>query len=246
MALPTDVLVATTLARTAQSYMPPGNQPLDPHHTHHSAAAAGQQFERALFEGLQAAYPWEHCCGPDHFDMALDLTGKTGTHYEFDGAFLTQDNLYIVEAKRVDMLTRAHIGILVQKLFDVFLAPHDHLRGVDIKPVLVSAGAKVSPAAWTHALAWGVLLVTPQRVTPFEILGAIQMRSPRPASRPILSDCERLGKELWRPFNRLLLPAAPQSTLYQVASHRIYDLETCRDLLDLWNDCIVRASVQST
>jgi hypothetical protein len=180
--------------------------------------------------------------------MALDLVGKTGTHYEFDGAFLTQGSLYILEAKRVGILSRAHIGIFVQKRFDVFLAPHDHLRGVDIKPVLVSAGAKVSPAAWAHAIAWGVLLVTPERMTPFEMLGAIQARSTRSASGIgiLVTDCERLAKELWRPFNKLLLPAAAQSTLYQVAAQQIYDRETCRDLLDAWNECIVRVSVQGT
>lgn len=243
MVMPVDILVATTLASTAKTSDSPSNQLLD---IDRHASAAGQRFERTLFEELQAAYPWDHCCGPDHFDMALDLIGKTGTHYEFDGAFLTHSSLYILEAKRVGILSRAQIGIFVQKLFDVFLAPHDHLRGVDIKPVLVSAGAKVSPAAWAHAIAWGVLLVTPERVTPFEILGAIQAHSTRSASRSLVADCERLANELWRPFNKLLLPAAAQSTLYQVASQRIYDRETCRDLLDSWNECIVRASVQGT
>jgi len=64
-------------------------------------SSSGQSFERNVFRALEESQAWEHCMGPDHFDMALDLVGKTGTHYEFDSAFLSGGTLYVIEVKKV-------------------------------------------------------------------------------------------------------------------------------------------------
>jgi hypothetical protein len=105
-----DVCVTAALAVAAKSSS-----------THNSGTQGGYAFEQEAYRVLESAHTWDHCAGPDHFDMALDLVGKSGTRYEFDGAFLSGNTLYVVEAKKVGVLSRQHIGIFVQKLLDTVL-----------------------------------------------------------------------------------------------------------------------------
>lgn len=226
-----DVLVSTTLARVAHAASA----------SHSVGSASGHSFEHDVFQALADIYPWEHCIGPDHFDMALDLVGRSGTHYEFDGAMLTQDTLYVVEAKKVGVLSRQHVGIFIHKLLDILLAPRHHVDGVTIKPMLVSAGPHISSAAWLHAISWGALLISPQRPTPTEILATL---ATVPASAPaseLRMDCEQLTQRLWRPINRLVFPSKPNSVLYTVATDLIFDHDACQLLTEEWKQCVIRA-----
>jgi len=229
MATSLDVLVSTTLAHIACAKSDRGDR-----------AISGQSFERKVFRVLEGIAAWEHCVGPDHFDMALDLVGKTGTHYEFDGAFLAQNTLYVVEAKKVKVLTRQHIGIFVHKLLDILLASHDHFDGIAIMPILVSAGPQISPAAWLHAISWGVLLVSPQRATPQEYLAHFERLPESVAAADLRAECEQLARWLWRPIDHLVYPSQPTSLLYTIATDQILDGDTCRRLLEEWEQCSTR------
>src|SRR5215472_13970162 len=104
MVTPLDIRVAGVIAAAASLSS-----------KHRGGPQGGYTFEQQVFRSLEGAHVWEHCAGPDHFDMALDLVGKTGTRYEFDGAFLSGDTLYVIEAKKVGVLGRQHVGIFVQK-----------------------------------------------------------------------------------------------------------------------------------
>lgn len=227
-----DALVSTTLAEVAGAAF-----------RQTGGAANGQSFERRIFRALENIHPWQHCIGPDHFDMALDLVGKSGTHYEFDSALLTHDTLYVVEAKKVNKLTRQHVGIFVYKLFDVLLGSREHYAGIAVKPVMVSAGPLVSPHAWLHAASWGVILVSPQRPTPLEILAALDTLPSSLAVSQLREDCERLVNYLWRPLERLIYPSMPGSVTYNVATDLILELDTTKQLIEEWKRCALRAPV---
>ena len=60
---------------------------------------------------------------------------------------------------------RQHIGVFVQKIIDILLGFYDDIGHLRIKPILVSASSRVDLAAWRHAVAWGVLLLTLIRAT---------------------------------------------------------------------------------
>jgi hypothetical protein len=227
---PLDVLVSTTLARVAR--IPS---------SHAVGAISGQSFEREVFRSLEGIHPWEHCVGPDQFDMALNMVGKSGTHYEFDSALLTHDALYVVEAKKVGVLNRQHVGIFVHKLLDVLLASRSHFEAVAIRPVLVSAGPRISPAAWLHAIAWGVSLVSPQRPTPWEILRSLESLPNSPGVSDLRADCEQLAQSLWRQINRLVYPSKLDSSLYNVATDLILGRDACLHLIEEWEYCVARA-----
>jgi hypothetical protein len=206
-----------------------------------SGASGGQSFERRVFHALEAAHTWEHCMGPDHFDMTLDLVGKTGTHYEFDGAFLTRSTLYVLESKKVGTLTREHVGIFVHKLLDILLAPRDHYAALTIMPILVSAGPRISPNAWLHAVSWGVLLISPQRPTPLEVLAHLE---PLPNSSAVIdlrTECERLARRLWRPIDRVIHPSRPDSLTYYIETDQILERDVCHQLVESWEQCVARA-----
>lgn len=202
--------------------------------------SAGYRFEQELFSALEVVHVWEHCAGPDHFDMALDLVGKSGTHYEFDGAFLGGDTLYVVEAKKVGILGRQHVGIFVQKLLDILLAPREHFAGVSIKPILVSAGPKIHTAAWLHAVSWGILLVSPHRPTPLEILHRLASSIDSPDITELRGECSELTRLLWRPIDRLVYPSAQGSMIYHIATDKILDKGTCQQVIELWQQCVTR------
>lgn len=241
-----DVLVSTTLARVAYTS--------SSSHINSAAgaaggavggavvgAASGHAFERDVFRALVGIHPWEHCVGPDHFDMALDLVGRSGTHYEFDSALLTQNTLYVVEAKKVGVLTRQHVGIFVHKLLDILLAPRQHIEGTTIKPMLVSAGSHISAAAWLHAISWGVLLISPQRPTPMEIVSTLRTLPSSAAVAALRADCAQLAERLWRPIDRLVFPSKPNSVLYTIATDLILDHDACQALTEEWKQCVLRA-----
>ena len=78
MVTPLDVRVAAALAAVANSSS-----------QHRGGTQGGYAFEQEAYRALESAHTWDHCAGPDHFDMSLDLVGKSGTRYEFDGAFLS-------------------------------------------------------------------------------------------------------------------------------------------------------------
>lgn len=229
MPLPLDSAVATRIARTVRE-----------ENTSQNGSAAGQAFERSLFHGLESIFPWDHCASPDQFDMALDLVGKSGTHYEFDGVFLGNQTLYVIEAKKVGSLTRQHVGVFIYKLLDVLLGTRDYLGPVDVKPILACAGSKISAAAWSHAISWGVLLVAPDRPTPAELLTILPSGSDSVEIQALQSDCEILAHQLWRPINRLVYPSTPDSLIYFVDTNRIYDKSACQRLIELWQQCIDR------
>jgi hypothetical protein len=224
-----DIQVTNAIARVARESS-----------DHAGGVSAGYRFEQEVFRALESVHSWEHCAGPDHFDMALDLVGKSGTHYEFDGAFLSGDTLYVVEAKKVGVLGRQHVGILVQKLLDILLASREHFAGIAIKPVLVSAGPKIDAAAWLHAVSWGILLVSPHRPTPLEILDRFASAIDSPDVADLRGECDELIHLLWRPIDRLVYPSAPRSVIYHIATDKILDKGTCQQVIDLWQQCITR------
>lgn len=226
MATQLDILVTTTVARAA--HLSAGRD---------GGSEGGQAFERAVYNALETIHPWEHCAGPDHFDMALDLVGKSGTHYEFDGAFLTHETLYVIEVKKVGLLGRQHIGIFVHKLLDILLAARDHYRAIAIKPILVSAGPKVSAAAWLHAISWGVLLISAQLPTPFEVMTHLEELPAMVNDEVLRGECEHLVQRLWRPLDRLVYPSKPHSLIYHVATDQILERDQSQQLLDAWQRC---------
>jgi hypothetical protein len=229
MATQLDTLMSTTLAGAvgASTETAAGSQ-------------GGQAFERAVFTALEAIHPWEHCAGPDHFDMELDLVGKSGTHYEFDGAFLTHETLYVVETKKVGLLGRQHVGIFVHKLLDVLLAMGDTYSAIAIKPILISGGPKVSLAAWLHAISWGVLLVSAQRPTPFAVMAHLESLPRTSDAAELYEECDQLAHRIWRPMDRLVYPSEPHSLIYHIATDRILERDECQQLLDAWQRCVER------
>jgi hypothetical protein len=112
MVSPLDARVATILARTARTFRAASPGP-----------ASGLEFEQALYEALVEVPDWHHVAGPDQLDMSLPIASRTGTRYEFDGAFVSSDTLYVLEAKRLSGggVSRGRVGILVQKLLDIVL-----------------------------------------------------------------------------------------------------------------------------
>ena len=235
MVTPLDIHVSTTIARVAGASS-----------GHRGGVKAGFLFEQDLFQALEGIHAWEHCAGPDHFDMALDLVGRSGTHYEFDGAFLSDNTLYVVEAKKVGVLGRQHVGILVQKLLDILLAPREHFSGISIKPLLVSAGPKIDDAAWLHAVSWGILLVSSYRPTPLEMLDRLASSSDSADITELRAECEELARLLWRPIDRLVYPSASGSVIYHIATDKILDKGTCQQVIEFWQQCVSRFPTNRT
>jgi hypothetical protein len=229
MATQLDTLVSTTLAGAVRLSAGSGG-----------GSRGGQVFEQAVYGALETLHPWEHCAGPDHFDMALDLVGKSGTHYEFDGAFLTHEALYVVEAKKVGLLGRQHVGIFVHKLLDVLLATDDTYRAIAIKPILITGGPKVSLAAWLHAISWGILLVSAERPTPLEIMAQLESLPQTHDTADLHAECEQLAHRIWRPIDRLVYPSEPHSLIYHIATDRILERDESQQLLNAWQHYVER------
>jgi hypothetical protein len=233
MVAPSDILVASTLARTTRAFQPPLK-----------GTTAGYAFEQALYQDLLNVEHWHYATPPDQFDMGLPITTKTGVRYEHDGMVANSDSLYVIEAKYYDRaLTREVVGIFVQKLLDTLLGSYDEIGQFAIKPVLVSGHGTIDLAAWYHAIAWGILLISPDRPTPFDLLSAIQhTNSATPAAQRLAADCENLASQLWRPFNRIVSRPSSDSWSFSLDARRIYGAEKTHQLLDQWSECVADAA----
>jgi hypothetical protein len=206
---------------------------------------SGRAFEQALYKDLlyAPAHRWQHASGPGQLDMGLLSTSRTGLRYEFDGVFGADDTLYIVEAKRLrGRLTRELIGIFVQKLLDSVLGSDEAIGHLRIQPVVVSRFPHVDDAAYRLAVAWGILLISPDRPTPFEIIHHIQTHqvSGTAASR-LMHDCEILGPDLWRSFNRFVATSGNILRMYSLDPTSIHDAQHTAELIEQWTECGERA-----
>ena len=222
-----DSLVATTLARTARAFATQG-----------TGAAAGVAFEQALYAGLLDAARWRHTAGPDELDMGNLLRSRTGIRYEFDCVLLAADALYVIEAKRHAHITRLHISEFVSKLLDVALGSASEMSAPDIKPVFVSGLSQIDDSAWHYAISWGIPVITPSRVTPWELLAALaDTTSQNSATQHMVSDCEVACQYLWRPFSAIVKADAATSGQFNLNANAVYDAQRVRDVLEFWNDC---------
>src|SRR5258706_8389967 len=184
-----DTIVVTTLAQTARSFASQG-----------TSAEAGVAFERALYTDLLDTGDWRYNSGPDELNMGGLLHSRTGIPYEFDCVLLSSDTLYVIEAKRYAHITRQHISEFVAKLLDITLGSADQIGAFAIKPVFVSGLPHIDAAAWSYAVSWGVLLITPSRLTPWELLSSLNAAGGQiDSERHIATDCEEESQELWRP-----------------------------------------------
>src|SRR5258708_10081067 len=132
------------------------------------------------------------------------LHSRTGIPYEFDCVLLSSDTLYVIEAKRHARITRQHISEFVAKLLDITLGSADQIGAFAIKPVFVSGLPHIDAAAWSYAVSWGVLLITPSRLTPWELLSSLNALtaagSRTETAQNIATDCEEAAARLHPPF----------------------------------------------
>ncbi|MDE3228553.1 MAG: hypothetical protein KGO05_01630, partial [Chloroflexota bacterium] len=75
MAHQRDALLATTLARTVQTFA-----------SNKDGVSAGLDFEQAIYIDLLNAADWRQTAGPNEVDMSGLVRSQTGVQYEFDGA----------------------------------------------------------------------------------------------------------------------------------------------------------------
>lgn len=226
MAHSSDTLVATTLARTARAFSSQG-----------ASTEAGVAFERALYHDLLEAGEWRHNSGPDAFDMGGLLQSRTGVRYEFDCVLLTADTLYVIEAKRHAHITRQHVSEFVAKLLDVLLGSADQIGAYSIKPVFVSGLPLIDATAWSYAVSWGVLLITPSQLTPWELLASLPAaESPNNSVRHLVADCEEACSQLWRSFTTIAT-LTNQSGQFELSANAIYDAQRANDVLEFWREC---------
>jgi hypothetical protein len=141
-------------------------------------------------------------------------------------------------------LTREHVGIFVQKLLDTVLGSYHDLARFAIKPIVVSAQPAVDAAAYRHAIAWGVLLVSPGHPTPYELLADVENQQlPERVAERILRDCPTLAARLWRPFNRILVVAEDKQHMhFTLQADQIYGADQTGSILDFWSQCALEAS----
>lgn len=225
-----DGLVANTLADTVQAFQP----------SLLKGAAAGYAFEQALYHAILDAQSWRYATPPDQYDLGLPIHTKTGIRYEHDGMFADNTTLYIVEAKyRERGPTRETVGIFVQKLLDTFLGSYDDIGHLLIKPVLVSGLHSIDAAAWRHAVAWGILLISPDRPTPLAILRATEQSSViTPAHEQLTSDCRDLTTRLWRPFNTIVSRRDDSTMDFSLNASNIYGSDKTERILEQWSECL--------
>jgi len=227
---PIDTRVAITLAASVRNFRARGG-----------SSQAGQDFEQLIYDDLLAAHSWRYATGPDQFGMGLQLASRTGAEYEFDGVFGTDTTLYVVEAKHLarGSLTREHVGIFVQKLLDTVLGADQDIARFTLKPVLVSGQPAVDIAAYRYAIAWGILLVGPGRLTPFE-LGQdlrLQQRNTQKAQH-VAQDWLLLATHLWRPFNQMLSRTEPMPSLrFSLNAEYIYGAAQITRVMEIWDAC---------
>lgn len=231
--LPLDMLVATTLADALRQYAP--------------VHGSGAIFEKHIYQAVLNAYPWHFAMGPDQVNMGLPISSRTGTQYEFDGIFEADGSLYLIEAKQFTRsgVKRQHVGIFIQKILDILLGSYDDIGHLTIKPILASAAARVDRSAWRHAVAWGVLLLTPDRVTPFAITYALQKQAANHSNhRALQQECEALARDLWRPFTKILSAPSSSSLDFRLNAAQVFDAQRITQVLDHWADCEMMAASQ--
>lgn len=227
MVSPLDVLVATTLARATRTF-----------HTSVHGAAAGLEFERTLYDSALRAHDWHYATPPDQFDLGLQIATRTGIRYEHDGMVATGDTLYTLEAKWLaGPVTREIVGIVVMKLIDTLIGSYADIGYLAIKPVIIAGNGGADAAAFQYATAFGVLLITPERPTPFEMLDVIRAQGlTTPVAQRFQQECEALADELWRPFGDIL-PSRQHALSLTLAAERIYDANQTAHLLEHWDEC---------
>jgi hypothetical protein len=222
-----DMLVATTLVRTARAFAAQG-----------TSVEAGVAFERALYNDLLNAGNWRHNSGPDELDMGGLLRSRTGIRYEFDCVLLGSDTLYVVEAKRHTHITRQHVSEFVAKLLDVVLGSADQIGAYAVKPVFVSGLPNIDATAWSYAVSWGVLLIAPSRPTPWELLGSLKVTHTQTETlHQITRDCEVTCEQLWRPFNTIITLTDNQNMRFDLSANAIYSAQRATDILEFWHEC---------
>ncbi len=222
-----DTLVATTLAQTARTftYQGPG-------------ASAGVAFEQALYTDLLEAADWRYNSGPDELNMGGLLHSRTGIPYEFDCVLLSSDTLYVIEAKRHAHITRQHVSEFVAKLLDVTLGSADEIGAFAIKPVFVSGLPNIDANAWSYAVSWGVLLITPLHPTPWELLSSLDAADSQiEAAHHIITDCEEACGQLWRPLNAILNVADARKERFHLSANAIYNTQRTNSVLEFWREC---------
>ena len=222
-----DTLVATTLARTARTFVSRG-----------SGSEAGVAFEQALYADLLEVNNWRYNSGPDELNMGGLLHSRTRIPYEFDCVLLSSDTLYIIEAKRHAHITRQHVSEFVAKLLDVTLGSTDEIGAFAIKPVFVSGLPNIDANAWSYAVSWGVLLITPSHPTPWELLVSLNaVGSQVGAAHHIITDCEEACGQLWRPLNAILNVADVRNERFHISANAIYNTQRTTDILSFWSEC---------
>jgi len=219
----TDRLVVTTLAKVAREFSARG-----------TSAEAGVAFERAVHNVLLHADTWRYHSGPDEFDMGGLLHSRTGIHYEFDSVLLSNDTLYIIEAKRHTRITRQHLSEFAAKLLDVVLGSADQLGAFAVKPVFVSGLPHIDANAWHYAISWGVLLVSPSRPTPWELLDLL---SGHEAAMHLTAECEALCGQLLRSLTATITLADSDAARFNLAANAIYGTQQVSAVLESWREC---------
>lgn len=227
MAHQRDALLATTLARTVQTFA-----------SNKDGVSAGLDFEQAIYIDLLNAADWRQTAGPNEVDMSGLVRSQTGVQYEFDGALLASDALYIIEAKRHRHITRQHISEFVTKLLDITVGSSKEIGSLSIKPVFVSGLPNIDGAVWNYAVSWGVLLISPARPTPWELAALCSsVGLVGEAVRHILEDCRAAGEQLWRPFNAIVSPADVHHQTFNLKAPNIYGAQRTAEILEFWSEC---------
>jgi len=200
----------------------------------------GRQFQQILFTSLRNAHLWRYATGPNQLDMGLLAESRTGTRYEFDSVFVTDETLFVIEAKRYLQggVTREDVGVFIQKLLDTLLGSDESLGHLRILPIIVSGTTNVDAAALQLAVGWGILTISPARLTPFEILYELDFRQlGGPTADRLRANCHLLGPDLWRPFNRFVSPAQT-ARLFALDETSVYRASRISELLEQWAECV--------
>jgi hypothetical protein len=218
-----DRLVVTTVAKVAREFSARG-----------TGGEAGIAFERAVYNAMLRADTWRHHAGPDEFDMGGLLRSRTGIHYEFDSAFLGTDTLYVIEAKRHARITRQHLSEFAAKLLDVVLGSADQIGAFAVKPVFVSGLPHIDANAWHYAVSWGILLISPSRPTPWELLDLLSVHD---AAVHLTAECEALCGQLLRSLTATITLADSHTARFSVAANAIYGAQQVSSVLESWREC---------
>jgi hypothetical protein len=226
-----DAKVAMTLDTACRTFIPSKK-----------GSQAGIEFEDHLHARMEQEIHWQHCVGPNQMDFIIPLQSKTGITYEFDGIYLGDDTFYFVEAKYLTTgVTREHITIFVHKLIDMVLGSATEIGARAIMPVFVSGLDLVDMAAYSAAISWGILLVTPSLVTPHSIITRAQQQVPSPPLESLIKDCLLVNSHVWRSFQSILHCDVHNQNTFMIQSDHIFSTYVTAEIRQLWLDCIQSA-----